>query len=137
MLLALCALSMAGPATAEPPARLEKLRDLPDHCENYTSRSDFGPRVEQLLASARIRFIDSFGHAAPLGVFRVVPDGLAHGIGLLEGDVILEAAGVTSHLAGPPLWFFCLVDSGHPFDMRVQRYAGRQITLTFPGLPED
>jgi hypothetical protein len=135
--LALFACSIPSAALAEKPTHIEGIRGLPDHCENYTSNRDFGPRVEQLLASCRIHFIDSFGHAAPLGVSRVVPGGLAAEVGLLNGDIIVQAPGVASHAARPPLWFFCLVDSGYSFDMRVQRYAGRQITLTFPGLSED
>ena len=135
--LVLCTCSISLAAFAEQPARIEKLRGLPDHCEDYTSREDFGPRVEQLLASSRIQFLDSFGHAVPLGVSRVVPGGLADEIGLSDGDIILEAVGVAHHASRPPLWFFCLVDTGDPFDIRIQRYAGRQVTLTFPGQSGD
>ena len=135
--LVLCACSISLAAFAEQPPRIEKLRGLPDHCEDYTSRENFGPCVEQLLTSSRIQFLDSFGHAVPLGVSRVVPGGLADEIDLLDGDVILRAVGVAPHVSRPPLWFFCLVDTGHSFDIHVQRYAGRQVTLTFPGRSGD
>jgi hypothetical protein len=72
-----------------------------------------------------------------LGVTRVVPGGLADEIGFLDGDVILRAVGLAPHASRPPFWFFCLVDTGQPFDIHVQRYAGRQVTLTFPGRSGD
>ena len=130
-------LSLATPAAAEQAAPIEKLRAVPDDCADYASKSDFGPRVGKLLESCQIQFLDSFGHAAPMGVSRVVPGGLAAEIGLSDGDMIVDVIGIRSHAARPPFWFYCLVDSGQPFDIRVQRYAGRQITLTFPGASAD
>jgi len=135
--LGLFVVSISPPAAAEQAAPIEKLRAIPDHCADYTSSSDFGPRVGELLESCQIRFLDSFGHAAPLGVSRVSPGGLAAEIGLSDGDMIVDVVGIRKHAARPHFWFYCLVDSGQPFDIRVQRYAGRQITLTFPGVSAD
>ena len=135
--LALFASSISSTTLAEEPTEIESFRARLSECQTYTSESDFGPRAKELRASALIQPIDSFGHALPLGVSRVEWGGVAHELGLRNGDIILQPTRVAAHLARPPLWLFCLVESGEPFDVRVQRYAGRQITLTFPGRTAD
>jgi len=137
LVLALFAGSISSAALAEEPTGIESFRARLSECQTYTSKGDFGPRAKELRASALIQPIDSFGHAVPLGVSRVEWGGFAHELGLRNGDIILQPLRVFPHMARPPLWLFCLVDSGEPFDVRVQRYAGRQITLTFPGRSAD
>lgn len=114
----------------------EMLVGLPDECESYATIGGFGPRVEELLAGSRIHPVHDFGEVTPLGISGVLPGGLAAEVGFLDGDIILEAAGVTPHTAKQPLWFFCLVDSGRPFDVRVQRFSGEQESLVFPAMPQ-
>lgn len=133
LFLAMSTACFSVAVSAEEPTGIESFRTRLAACQSYTSVSDFGTRAQELRSSALIQPIDSFGHAVPLGVSRVEWGGLAHQIGLRDGDKILQPLRVFPHVARPQFWLFCLVDSGEPFDVRVQRYAGRQITLTFPG----